>query len=265
MKFFNKISLQTPESVELEFRLAGIGNRAYALIIDYLVLGFIIIIFLLFWIIMSFALSDLLINFIDQEQIQLWITAIMGLILFFIYIGYFIFFEVLWQGQTPGKRFVKIRVIADDAKPVRLQHAALRALLRPVDELFFLGAFFIFLGKKEKRLGDWLAGTVVIQEGNRDKSNKFLVSKEAKALATELKAIADFSQILPEDFVVIREYLQRRENMLPEARVGLSRKLADDLKEIIGLEKVPEGITSNIFLEAVYWAYHQQSIGMENE
>ena len=258
MKFFNKITLQTPESVELEFTLAGIGNRTYALIIDYIALGFIIICFLLLWAIISFVLPDLLVNF-DADDIQLWIFAITMLIIFGIYIGYFIFFEVLWQGQTPGKRFVKIRVIADDGKPIRLQHAALRALLRPFDELFFLGAFLIFLGKSEKRLGDWVAGTVVIQEGKGEKSNESLVSKEAKALAIQLNSISNISQILPEDFVVIREYLYRRKNMLPEARLELSRKLAHDLKEIIALENVPEGVTPNIFLEAVYWVYQQQS------
>ncbi|MGK7877502.1 MAG: RDD family protein [Xenococcaceae cyanobacterium] len=253
MGFFNRFTLQTPESVELEFTLAGIGNRAYALLIDYIVLGFILIGFLITWAFLSFRLVG------SDKTIALWALAIQLLIVFSIYVGYFVFFEVLWQGQTPGKRFVKIRVIRDDGRPVRLQQATLRALLRPVDDIFFLGVFFIVLGKREKRLGDWVAGTIVIQEERPIASATFSVSEKAQALANQLQIEADISQLLPEDFAVIREYLQRREGMIPQARIDLSRQLAHQVKEIIALEKVPQGVTPTLFLEAVYLAYQQQS------
>ena len=83
--------------------------------------------------------------------------------------GYFVLCETLWQGETPGKRFVKIRVIQDNGRPITLQQATLRALFRPVDDLFFLGLLFVILGKREKRIGDWLAGTLIIQEAKGKK------------------------------------------------------------------------------------------------
>jgi uncharacterized RDD family membrane protein YckC len=260
MRFFNRITLQTPESVELEFTLAGIGNRAYALLIDYLVLGLILIVLLILWAIFSFQLVDILSNLLGFDtKLGLWLVAIQALISFFVYVGYFVFFETLWQGQTPGKRRVKIRVIGDDGRPVRLQQATLRALLRPVDDTFFIGVFFIVLNKREKRLGDLVAGTLVIQEEQPISNVKLPISETAQPLANQLLTEADVSQLKPEDFAVIRDYLQRRSSMLPDARAELSRKLAHQVKDIIALETVPQKTTANLFLEAVYLAYQQQS------
>jgi uncharacterized RDD family membrane protein YckC len=259
MRFFNKITLQTPESVELEFTLAGIGNRAYALLIDYVVLGLILIGFLVFWSIFSFQLYGVIEDLLgNNNQLELWLIAISILISFFIYVGYFVFFEVLWQGQTPGKRYVKIRVIRDDGRPIGLQQATLRALLRPVDDFFFLGVFLIVLSRQEKRLGDLVAGTVVIQEELPIASATFPVSEQAQSLANQLQTEADISRLLPEDFAVIREYLQRSGAMTSQAKAELSRQLAHQVKEVIALEKAPK-VTAHLFLEAVYLAYQQQS------
>jgi uncharacterized RDD family membrane protein YckC len=260
MRFFNRITLQTPESVELEFILAGIGNRAYALLIDYIVLGLILLGFLITSIIVSTQLLNLVENIVGSNgRLDQWLLAIRLLTNFFIYVGYFVFFEALWQGQTPGKRYTKIRVIRDDGRPIGIQQSTLRALLRPVDDIFFLGVFLIALSPREKRLGDWVAGTLVIQEEQAISGVNFPISDEAQSLATHLQKEADLSRLLPEDFAVIREYLQRRKAMTSEARVELSRDLARQFKEVIALEKVPSGVTANLFLEAVYLAYQQQS------
>ena len=162
MHIFRRVKFRTPESIELEFTLAGIGNRAWALLIDYQVLGLTIAVFMVVWTMLSTQLTDFWIS-IFGTQTTLWLLAIAFFVIFAIYAGYFVFFEALWQGQTPGKRFAKIRVIRDDGKPVGLPQAALRALLRPGDEILFSGVFLIMLGSKEKRLGDLVAGTIVIQ------------------------------------------------------------------------------------------------------
>ena len=174
------------------------------------------------------------------------------------YVGYFVFYETVWSGQTPGKRYVKIRVIRDDGRRVRLQQSTLRALLRPFDDLFFIGVFFIVFNQREKRLGDLVAGTLVIQEEQPLTTAALKVSKSAQSLANKLLIQADISSLLPEDFAVIREYLQRREGMIPNARNELSKQLATQVKEIIGWEKMPTKVDANVFLEAVYQAYQQQ-------
>ncbi|HAT12649.1 MAG TPA: hypothetical protein DCS91_02695 [Microcoleaceae bacterium UBA11344] len=258
MRLFNKFTLHTPESVELEFTLAGIGNRAYALLIDYILLGLILIVFLVGALIFNAVLVETITKLVGSKGLQLWLIAIQGLIGFFIYVGYFVFFETVWSGQTPGKRYVKIRVIRDDGRPVRLQQSTLRALLRPFDDLFFIGVFLIVFNQQEKRLGDLVGGTLVIQEQQPMKSAALKVSTSAQSLANILLIDADISRLLPEDFAVIREYLQRREAMIPNARNELSKQLATQVKQIIGLEKLPTKVDANVFLEAVYQAYQQQ-------
>ncbi len=258
MPLFNRFTLHTPESVELEFTLAGIGNRAYALLLDYIIFGLILIVFLVGVLIFNSVLLETIAQLLGiTNRLELWLIAVQALIGFFIYVGYFVFFETVWSGQTPGKRRVKIRVIRDDGRPVRLQQSTLRALLRPFDDLFFIGVFFIVFSQREKRLGDLVAGTLVIQE-EQPVSAAWKVSTSARSLAKKLLIDTDISRLLPEDFAVVREYLQRREAMIPNARNELSKQLATQVKEIIGLGKLPTKVDANLFLEAVYHAYQQQ-------
>ncbi|MEA5533416.1 RDD family protein [Crocosphaera sp. XPORK-15E] len=260
MRFFNRFTLETPESVELDFTLAGIGNRTLALVFDYLFLGLILIFYSLITFIFAKFLGDILSDYLsDVADIYLWLWAISLLILFFTYTGYFVFFETLWQGQTPGKRFAKIRVICDDGRPIGLQQATLRTLLRPIDDILFIGVLLIVFSKSEKRIGDLLAGTLVIQEESEKPKANFLISEEAKNLVNSINNTANLTNLSPENFAVIREYLQRREAMLLQAKHELSRKLAYQVKDIIQLAEIPEGTTANHFLEAVYLAYQQQN------
>ena len=256
MPLFNRIKVLTPESVELELLLAGIGSRAFALSIDYPLMFLVLV---GFWLFLTLVATQLL-NYLDKTgipygSIPTWIGAIAVLGSFLIFAGYFVFFEVRWQGQTPGKRIAKIRVIREDGRPVRLAQAVLRSLLRPIDDAFFIGAFLIFFGKREKRIGDWAAGTLVVQEDRPQSQAKIAVSDAAQQLAAELPQLTDLTQLRPDDFAVIREYLQRRPFMDSTARTELSLKLARQARAIVQLETIPPGLTSDDFLEAVYLAY----------
>ena len=258
MRFFNQINLQTPESVELEFTLAGIGNRSLALIIDYIIFGLTI---LSVWIISAFLTFQLVPNLFNNgviDRLAQWIWAIQSITTFAIYVGYFVVLETLWRGQTPGKKWTKIRVIRDNGKPERLPQAILRALLRPIDDMLFIGVFFIIFNEREKRLGDMLAGTIVVQE-EESKLNKIEISPEAEDLAVQLRTEAEIDNLLSEDFATIRDFLQRRKNIILEYQHQLSRKLAQQVREIILLKDAPEGYSNSQFLEAIYLAYQQQN------
>ena len=254
MRFFNQIKVQTPESVELEFTLAGIGNRALALLVDYVVWGCILFVFLVVWGVLASQLP----NYIQSKNLELWLTAISIVLGFAIYVGYFVVFETLWHGQTPGKRYAKIRVIKEDGQPAGVSQALLRSLLRPIDDFLSIGMLFIILGKREKRLGDWVAGTIVVQNERPVVSATFQTSQQSTLLATELLATANISQLLPDDFAVIREYLQRRSLMETKARSDLSLQLARQTRQVIGLQDLPFQMTPDLFLEAIYLAYQQQ-------
>jgi uncharacterized RDD family membrane protein YckC len=256
MSLFNRIKIRTPESVELEFTLAGIGNRTVALVVDYLIWGALLILVLFIW---GFLSASLVEYFPQGRDIRLWLTAISALIVFLVYTSYFVVLETLWQGQTPGKRYAKIRVIRDDGQPAGLSQALLRSLLRPVDDIFFLGMLMIILGKQEKRLGDLVAGTLVVQEERPVTAAEFPVSPQAQALAKELLTRGTIGAMLPDDFAVIREYLQRRTVMEAIARADLARRLAHQVAAVIVLPEVPNQVQPELFLEAVYLAYQQQS------
>jgi uncharacterized RDD family membrane protein YckC len=260
MKFFNRIKLQTPESVELEFTLAGVGSRALAVSIDYPLL-------LMIWALWLTLLAQLLEPLgqlldpmgISRGDMLNWMLAIAILTSFAIFNGYFALFETLWQGQTPGKRLVKIRVIRDDGRPVRLGQAVMRALLMPIDNFMFLGFFMVLLGQREKRVGDWVAGTVVIQEESPQVgSSAFPLSGQAQNVADALQESADFTGFLPDDFAVVREYLRRRSGLEPQAKKTTALNLARQVRGILKLEQLPFEMNADEFLEGVYLAYQQQ-------
>lgn len=261
MRFSKPIRLQTPDSVELEFWLAGIGSRTLALLVDYTCWGLLLSLFIWLWSFLAEQTIDLLSAWLkNTDSLELWLLAILLMVTFIIYVGYFVIFETLWQGQTPGKRFAKIRVIVEDGRPVQLSHSALRALLRPFDDLFFIGFLLIALTPQEKRLGDWLAGTLVVKTEQNTAQNaqkNLKVSDAAKTIAEGLLAEADLSMLLPDDFAVIREYLQRRAVLEPEAKRKLGLKLAKEIQAIIHLETLPYDMSADHFLEAVYLAYQR--------
>ena len=253
MKFLNRVKSRTPESVELEFVLAGLGNRIYALIIDYLIWSSILILVLIVW---AFLVTQ--VAWLRSEPIRLWITAIQILILFGVYIGYFICFETLWRGQTPGKRYVKIRVIREDGRNVGIQQSILRSLLRPIDDIFCLGFLFILFSAQEKRLGDWVAGTILIQEGQTVSKQKIEISPAATDVATRIIETGKIAALTPDQFATIRKYLYRYPALAPTARNSVSDRLVNQLLQRIELADIPPTIDAHLMIEAIYLAYQQQ-------
>ncbi|RUT02809.1 hypothetical protein DSM106972_057290 [Dulcicalothrix desertica PCC 7102] len=261
MHIFNRVKFITPESVELEFTLAGIGSRTFALLIDYHILALIIALIFTIWLTVSYQIQTFG-KQIFGEQADNWVVAIAFFILFAVYAGYFVFFETLWQGQTPGKRLAKIRVVRDDGRPVGLQQTTLRALLRPFDEISFIGALLIMFNRKEKRLGDFVAGTIVIQTSSIavSEKQKLTLSESSNSACEKILETTNLSPMLPDDFAVIREYLVRRHIMSKQARAALAIELTQQVQSIIQLNNLPDGISPDTFLEGIYLAYQKTSI-----
>jgi len=194
-----------------------------------------------------------------------WILALVLLGLFAIFVGYFVFFETLWQGQTPGKRLAQIRVIREDGRPIGLPQATLRALLRVFDDILvgLVGFLFIVQGRQEKRLGDWVAGTVVIQElrVKKDKDTIIIYDEiQANQVADAMLETVNFNLVTPDDFAVIRQYLTRRSRFSVKALETVSLRLAQQLKARLDLQALPFNMTPDLFLEGVYLAYLRQGV-----
>src|SRR5262244_4093997 len=121
--------IETPERVPLHFALASIGNRFLACAIDHSIQALAIgLIVLSATILMSFPIIEQAVS-----EAPKWVLALMILVLFLIFSGYFAFFEWAWSGQTPGKRWMKLRVIREDGRPITFWESAVRNLLRTVD------------------------------------------------------------------------------------------------------------------------------------
>lgn len=156
--------IETPERVPLHFALASIGNRFLACACDHaLQLLFIFVVVLLFsW---GGHWDELKNRLVDAPK---WILALLILSVFAIWSGYFAIFEWLWKGQTPGKRWLRLRVIREDGRPITFWEAAARNLLRIFDMMPFpfysIGLVSVFVSTRDQRVGDFVAGTVVVRE-----------------------------------------------------------------------------------------------------
>jgi hypothetical protein len=99
----------------------------------------------------------------------------------------------------------------------------------------FIGAILIIFNKSEKLLSDLVTGTIVIQAQLVVTSANLTISEEAKSSYMTLQKISYLSQLLPDNFTIIREYLQRRNEIPNKGRVSLSLKLSEEVRSIINL------------------------------
>lgn len=203
------IKINTPENTEIEFELAGIGNRFAAMLLDYLIVGLLTIVIYVAAALAAFFLKE------TVGAISGYVMSIISVAVFFLnFNGYFILFEYLWSGQTPGKRLLGIRVIRENGQPVGFLEVFIRNILRLVD--FIVGPYFVLFSKKEKRLGDFAIGTIVVKE--KDIS----VPMVDTVIAEDFDAdIPNISRITPKDFTLIGSFLKRKDTFDPSARDNL--------------------------------------------
>ncbi|MBU9722374.1 MULTISPECIES: RDD family protein [Bacillaceae] len=167
------ISIKTPEYVSLQFQPAGLGSRALAFMIDQVIMIVLSIIVLLLAFASMAALESLMIGAPPAVPI-----AIAIILIFLINVGYFLVLEYYTGGRTVGKKVLKIRVIQDNGHSITLLSSFIRNFMRLIDSLptsYLLGILMIFFHPDHKRLGDVVAGTLVVHERGKQK-----VKKESK-------------------------------------------------------------------------------------
>jgi uncharacterized RDD family membrane protein YckC len=128
------LSIDTPENVAFGYDVAGIGSRFLAALVDTILILVLLVVVNLPLFLLAGVLSATL-----TDEISIWAFAISGLISFALFWGYYIFFEMIWNGQSPGKRWVGLRVIRADGTPITLVETIIRNLVRLVD---FLPAYY---------------------------------------------------------------------------------------------------------------------------
>lgn len=198
----NREYIKLPEGVDIAITPAGVVARSYAYLIDFIIRGLVLI-----------AVSSVLAFLGDAGQ---------GLILiayFVISWGYSILYE-MENGQTPGKKRLKIRVVQDNGLPASFSQIVVRNLLRPADMLpigYFLGLVVMLFNNRFKRIGDWAAGTMVIYEDEleaRPELSKGQVHVPTVSLTTE-------------EQLAVLAFAERHDELSDARRHELARILAE--------------------------------------
>jgi uncharacterized membrane protein SpoIIM required for sporulation/uncharacterized RDD family membrane protein YckC len=220
------LEIETPEHVVLDLEVAGIGSRALAALLDTLILlgG-------------SIALVVLL-TFLAGYGITFgsWGTALLALGWFIAWTGYFILFEGFRRGQTPGKRFVGVRVVMDTGYPVTVGAAVARNLLRAADFLpppYLIGALLAAFHPRGKRLGDLVAGTIVA----RDRPTAVPPGRNVVATAWPPPSIPELSD---SEFALLSRFAARQCELAPGPRARLAASLASRLASHPAAPDVPQ-------------------------
>src|SRR5438309_1879358 len=211
-------SVLTPERVSLQYDIAGIGSRGAAAIVD-TVIQFVSVTVLAFG---AFAAGVVGALFgIRGAALGSLMLGLFALAVFIVMAGYYMVFEILWNGQTPGKRLLGVRVMRENGYPIRPVDSVVRNLVRIVDWLpgmYGVGVLTMLLNKRSKRLGDFASGTIVVREGERGAAILFPGAAEPGGV-----------HLSNADATLVRDFLVRRSSMNPQARAELAARLASVL------------------------------------
>ncbi len=224
-----KLIIETPEQTSIEFPLAGIGSRFLAVLIDtFIQIGVGIVLFLIF-VAISYGLP--VIRNDKSPTGAVWGVALLIFAVFLLTYGYFMLFESIWNGQTPGKRLTHIRVIKDSGQPITAIDAVARNLLRLVDQLPFaygIGVLCAWISPQSKRLGDYVAGTVVVHEKPFE-----TVAPQWDAPAQSATHQYGANRLTPEEFALVETFLTRRSALEAGVRydtaAGIVRRIESKL------------------------------------
>jgi uncharacterized RDD family membrane protein YckC len=233
MEFEDRLTIATPEGVDLELTLAGVGSRFASAVVDYLIQGVLLV---ALYVVMAAGLHA-------DPGGGGFPLAIWAVLSFLLFVGYDVSFEVLNSGRTPGKRLNGLRVVREDGSPVTFPTSAVRNVLRLVDiqpGLYLVGMASILIARRNQRLGDLAAGTLVVRE-RKPLPSELLLPAAAQQPAWDTSAIA------PEELDAVLAFLARRQELTADARFQLASELAGRLRPKVG---GPVGVEdAELFLE----------------
>lgn len=238
----------TPEAVPLDFEEAGVGSRGLAIMLDWLLLAVVLVVLT--------TASGLLFAAAESSGavVASWLAVVNLLVLF----GYPIACETLTRGKTLGKLVLGLRVVTTEGAPVRFRHAAARAALGLVDFGLTVGVAAVLsslLTARSQRLGDLVAGTVVLRERTAaapPRVARFELPPEAAELARGL----DVRTLTAREYEAVRAFLLRAGELDEGARTRLAHRLADLVVGKLG-QPPPSQLSALTYLRCVAARYQQ--------
>ena len=240
-----QIAINTSQNVNISFNIAGVGERMLAFIIDLLIrVAYVIIILYVF-----FNIFDLgyLLNGLDQ-----WFVMAVYIILTFPVYIYPVVLESLMEGQTPGKKLMKIRVVKIDGYQASFGDYMIRWVFRIVDVSFagIVGLISMIVSKNNQRLGDIASGTAVISlKNNINISHTILEHIKEDYIPSFPQVIA----LSDNDMRIIKDNYTKA--LKVDDRQIISR-LSDKIKGILKLEIDPTKMTERQFINVIIKDYN---------
>lgn len=273
-----EFNVVTPEHVEVNFELAGIGSRFLAILLDHLLQA-------LFFIIVGVVCLGLgIFSFetgLGPGSMATWIFAIFIILIFVVTYGYFLFFELTRNGQTPGKKAVGIRVIRDTGHPLDFRSATLRNILRIVDALpsmYAIGLISMFVSPQYRRLGDYVGGTLVVKVGKQAVAvpapqaapeqpvyaqSPYVAPQTAAPSEPDInlppQALPYITSVSKDEYRAIRHFLNRVNELEPQVAQNLATKLMTPIAQKLQMD--PAQITEPVaFLMSVSREWERRSV-----
>ncbi len=248
------LRIDTPENVIFGYRVAGIGSRFLAALIDsVLILLLQLVVNLGVLLVARFAFGF---SLSGSDTGLAWLLGLFGLIAFAFLWGYYIFFEILWNGQSPGKRWVGLRVIRMDGTPITLTESIIRNLVRLVDFLpayYGVGVVAMFINSQARRLGDLAAGTVVVHD-RAAVTLESLAAAPARPTAglspSPSAAQWPVERLTSRDLELAEDFLRRRDTLANRAE--LARRIAQALLSRMGADPaLAEHVPGEVLIQEI--------------
>jgi uncharacterized RDD family membrane protein YckC len=271
--YADQLNIETPEQVDLRFPIAGIGSRFLALLADSIIQGVTLFVIFFGFVLILSAVPKMAGSTRPTDTGTKWFIAAVVLFYFLLYWGYFSLFEAFWNGQTPGKRLLKIRVIKDSGRQITLFEALARNLLRVVDALpsfYLIGVISMLCNREQKRLGDFVAGTIVVHERSDEQP---LMSHNSRTFTSALypqpleTAREPVGVLLPADGIarldagdlnVIDTFFSRALDLDLDKRAEIAGRIADRMSAKMRVP-LPVDVTPERVLESIAHAMRAQA------
>ena len=241
----DKLTIDTPEQVHLEFVLADIGSRFMAVLADLIIQILLVVgVTVMDQFVLHGSVSRALAGF------QMWLLAILGFLGFVVYWGYYAIFEALWNGQPPGKRLGGIRVIKDSGRRINDFEDIGRNLMRVEDELqgfYGFGLIVMVLNSRNRRIGDFVAGTLVVHDKRLREPELFFNSGQQK----KDFVIHQAARLGAGEIELIETFLSRRLDIPAEVRRQSAARIAALIGSKLGLANTARPASDEDFLELI--------------
>ena len=218
------LDVRTGESIAVRYELAGLGSRFLAVSLDMTIQLLAVLLMFLIVTLLTAPIASVAAHVHFGKTARAIMIGLLSALVFALVSGYFIVFELFWNGRTPGKRALGIRVVRDGGLPIDVGAAVVRNVVRLAEltiGAYLVSAVIALLSPENKRLGDFAAGTIVVRERPDDRH-----ALDDLAFVAAVRS----DGVTREDRALIERFLARRATLEPQARRNIAARIASRVR-----------------------------------